>query len=57
MSARLAVTVIAAFAALAALAFTVKAPEPTAFERPPHVATVNPAADTAGVMVTSGGWA
>ena len=57
MSARLAVAVIAALAALVALVFTVQAPEPTVLDRPPLVATVYPAADPAGVMVTSGGWA
>ena len=57
MSARLAVAVIAALAALAALVSAVQTPETTVLDRPPLVATVYPAADPAGVMVTSGGWA
>ena len=57
MSVRLAVTVIAALAALVALVSTVQAPEPTVLDQLPLVATVYPAADPAGVIVTSGGWA
>ena len=57
MSARLASAVVLALAAVVALVATTDQPRPTVIEAGPLVATVHPAADPVGLMVTTGGWA
>lgn len=57
MSAKVATSVVAILAALVATVAAVKEPEPTVLSASPLVATIHPARDPVGLMVTSGGWA
>lgn len=57
MSARLAIAVVAALAVAVALMTAVDGHRPTVIPAGPLVATVHPANDPVGLMVTTGGWA
>lgn len=57
MSAKLATCVVAVLAALVAILAAVDEPEPTVLSASPLIATIHPARDPVGLMVTTGGWA
>ena len=57
MSAKLVTSAVAVLAALVAILAAVEEPEPIMLSASPLVATIHPAHDPIGLMVTSGGWA
>ena len=57
MSARLASALVLVLAALVALVTAVEERRPNVIESGPLVATIHPANDPVGLMVTTGGWA
>ena len=57
MSARLASALVLVLAAVVALVAAVDERRPTVIEAGPLVATIHPAGDPVGLMVTTGGWA